>query len=194
MTDQMDEILRKHFRNGESNHYSRSHVRDTLIRKGYDPIKVQMVYNMLNIEEQDVQREVVVDNKKILSSPILPIIGGVVLALIIFFGISMLIPDNDGSAITGHAIADAKEATTNSLDKVNTLNDKIDKKQEQILAQLRIISEKDMSIEEKEKIIMEQLEEINNIQGYLEEEQDHLRQSLLELLNTLSERPSKALS
>jgi len=191
MTDQMDEIIRNHFKNGEKNHYSRGHVRDALIRKGYDPIKVQMVYNMLHLEEQDVQREVVVDNKKVLSSPILPIIGGVVLALILFFGISMLVPNGEGEAITGHAIADAEQAATQNLDKVNTLNEKIDVKQEQILAQLRVIHDKDLTIEEKEQIIREQLEEINNIQGYLEEEQDHLRQSLLELLNTLSERSNK---
>lgn len=192
MTDKIEETIRNHFINGEKNHYSRNHIRESLMRKGYDPVKVQMVYNMLNLEDSQVQREVVVDNKKLLSSPVLPVIGGVVLALVIFFGIAMLVPD-DASSVTGHAIADAKEKTTEGLDQVNTLNEKIDRKQEQILAQLQIIHEKDMTIEEKEKIITEQLEEINKIQGYLEEEQNHLRQSLLSLLDTLSERPGKAL-
>jgi len=46
MKDHMDEIIRKHFRNGEKNHYTRAHIREVLIQKGYDPVRVQMVYGV----------------------------------------------------------------------------------------------------------------------------------------------------
>ena len=43
----MDKLIHNYFKRGEAQGFSKEYVKDTLLRKGYDKVRVQMIYNSL---------------------------------------------------------------------------------------------------------------------------------------------------
>ncbi|MBI1971103.1 hypothetical protein HYS47_05115 [Candidatus Woesearchaeota archaeon] len=95
---------------------------------------------------------------------------------------------------TGFAVLNDQELNNQeiALNEISALDQQIEEKHTALQQQLEDLKQKDLTIEEKNRIIEEQVSELEKLHQSISEERDKIRELLLDLFNTIVDRPLKA--
>ncbi len=174
-----DELIRSFFKQGREKGFSREHVRDILLNKGYDYHKVNYVYNSTVMNERERDFGVRQEKTKI---PIKPFLLGGALILLVILGLLLLQKTPDG--LTGMAVQDAE----GRFSEIDQMNQQIEQKKAELQTKIEQLKTENYTLEEKNKKIEELTVQLEQLHASIEEEHAKVRELLWDLLKTLLKR------
>ena len=174
-----DELIRSFFKQGRDKGYSREHVRDILLNKGYDYHKVNYVYNsaVMNEKERDFSSRQEKSRVPIKSF----LLGG---ALILLVVLGLLLLKNSPDGLTGMAVQDAE----GRFSEIDQINQEIEQKKAELQKQIEQLKTENYTLEEKNQKIEELTVQLEQLHASIEEEHSKVRELLWDLLKTLLRR------
>ncbi|MBI2147442.1 hypothetical protein HYU19_03110 [Candidatus Woesearchaeota archaeon] len=189
-----EEIIRRYFKNGVKQGFKKEHLRETLLKHGYDYTSVHFIYNTLGGDaSSDMSSGPAPErpSSPFPSSPrpLFPSPSRLFLFALVLIGIVgafALISFIKAPSPTGMAVQNSQEA---ALDDIAQLDQEITERHSALQQQLEELKQKDMTIEEKNSIIQQQVAELEKLHASITEERDMMRDLLLDLFNTLVDRP-----
>lgn len=176
-----DEKIMHYLRRGLEKGFSVEHIKAILVKKGYDPAKVNFSAHVLTTT---IRGEELAEKKKEMLNVWVPILF--VLSIVVIAGLVFVIIKNpQPSAIDQAAI---KEEFDVRIKEIDALGSKIDKKQDTIDTQLDEIAALNATIEEKQELIDKQIEELKKLNIVIKDERTKVRNLLMDLLNSILSR------
>lgn len=174
-----DELIRSFFKQGREKGFSREHVRDTLLNKGYDYHKVNYAYNSIVMD----QKEHDFHQRPSRPFPARLVAVGAALAVLLFLGFLLFTQSSD-TGVTGMAVQDAE----GRFSEIDQINQQIEQKKEEVQTKLDQLKTENYTFEEKNKKIEELTAQLNQLHASIEEEHTKVRELLWDLLKTLLKR------
>lgn len=198
----MDDTIRGYFKKGEKQGFSREYVRDILIQKGYDPLRVRMIYNTLSSKPNTVRYQppdarfynlqslspgddahhAPGEPKSVLSILLVIMIGALFIA-----GTSVFFFYAGKGMLTGAVVLDETQTKDAQavLEGMSARDDEIAKKSRLIREQLDDINKLELTNEEKAQIIRRQLYEIQELHKQMETQREEIHTLLWDLMKDI---------
>lgn len=192
----MDKLIHNYFKKGEEQGFSKKYVRDTLIKKGYDPVRVRLIYNSLkpapskrdstfynlasSANEESFHR---ISEKR---RPATFFVGIAIVILFLIGTVAFFLHAWDG--VPKGSILIDEEKTKNlraTLEDISARDSELSKKSQMIGDQLNQIENLGLSNEEKAQIIRRQLHEIQQLHKDIESHREDIHALLWELMKDI---------
>lgn len=174
-----DELIRSFFKQGREKGFSREHVRDILLNKGYDYHKVNYIYTSTVMNERERDFGARQEKSRI---PVKPFLLGGALILLVILGLLLLQKTPEG--LTGMAVQDAE----GRFSEIDQMNQQIEQKKAELQTQIEQLKTENYTLEEKNKKIEELTVQLEQLHASIEEEHAKVRELLWDLLKTLLKR------
>ncbi len=197
----MDELIHGYFKKGERQGFSKEYVRDTLIKKGYDAMRVRMIYNSLVPKSEDASPLQPESRFYNLASsagadihhPIgesknsLTLILAIALGVLFLIGATAFFFHAGNGVPTGAVVLDearTKDAQA-ALEGISAHDDEILRKSRLIQEQLDEIGKLELTNEEKAQLIGRQLHEIQELHKQMGTQREEIHALLWGLMKDI---------
>lgn len=192
----MDKLIHNYFKKGAKQGFSKEYVRDTLIKKGYDPIRVRLIYNSLkhapspgdstfyNLASSANEETYHTIRKK--KRPATFFVS-IAMGILFLIGATAFFLYADDGVQKGTILLD-EEKTKNmqaALENIISRDSELSKKSWLIGDQLDQIDNLELSNEEKAQIIRRQLHEIQQLHKGIESHREDIHALLWELMKDI---------